>query len=122
MHLLQWAKSKTTTINRTILENAVYTACTMECNHTWPVLFIVVVLDFARTVADGSYTLSLFYALLPVAINLCYRVLYLIYLHALCKSILPQFVFYGVPVYIVSRWNIIISGANEGMERLTMRK
>ncbi len=28
------------------------------------VLFIVVVLDSARTVADGSYTLSLFYALL----------------------------------------------------------
>ncbi len=50
------AKSKTTTINRTILENAhytVYTACTMECNHTWPVLFIVVGLDFARTVADA---------------------------------------------------------------------
>ncbi len=32
------------------------------------VLFIVVVLDSARTVADGSYTLSLFYALLVIVI------------------------------------------------------
>ncbi len=48
----------------------------MECNHTWPVLFIVVVLDFARTVADGSYTLSLFYALLieTIAVHVHYDV------------------------------------------------
>ncbi len=50
----------------------------MECNHTWPVLFIVVVLDFARTVADGSYTLSLFYA--------CEHVLDKNYVHA-CRAI-----------------------------------
>ncbi len=44
-----------------------------ECNYwfhtrTATVLFIVAVLDFARTVADGSYMLSLFYALLTVPI------------------------------------------------------
>ncbi len=32
------------------------------------VLFIVAVLDFACTVADGSYTLALFYVLLPSAV------------------------------------------------------
>ncbi len=37
-------------------------------SHVTIVLFIVVVLDSARTVADGSYTLSLFYALLRSAI------------------------------------------------------
>ncbi len=37
------------------------------------VLFIVAVLDFARTVANGSYTLSLLYALLsmPIRYVLC---------------------------------------------------
>ena len=52
------AESKTTTIKRTILEIAHCCMC-MECSlNVTMVLFIVVVLDSTRTVADGSYTLS----------------------------------------------------------------